>query len=201
MGIRIGISGWRYTPRRGVFSPRGLPQRSELEFAARRFPTIELNGSFYSLQTPGSYQNWHDATPEDFVFAVKAPRFLTHVLRLRELQRPLAIDRNRPLRHVLEVRHPSFQQPEFIQLLREHNVALVIADTAGKWPYFEDITTDFTYLRLHGDSEIYVSGYTDAAEARQLSGARQRSGNESRSYRHDDSAGQGPAPIRHNCGG
>src|SRR5690606_31454639 len=74
----------------GVFYPRGLPQRSELEFAARRFPTIELNGSFYSLQTPGSYQNWHDATPEDFVFAVKAPRFLTHVLRLRALQRPLA---------------------------------------------------------------------------------------------------------------
>ena len=80
--VRIGISGWRYTPWRGVFYPQGLAQRRELEFASRTFPTIEINGSFYSLQHPDSYQRWHDETPDDFVFAVKGHRFITHHLRL-----------------------------------------------------------------------------------------------------------------------
>jgi uncharacterized protein YecE (DUF72 family) len=78
----------------------------------------------------------------------------------------LAIDANRPLRHAVEVRHESFENPLFIAQLRRHGVALVVADTAGKWPYCEDVTSDFMYLRLHGDSEIYVSGYTDAALSR-----------------------------------
>ncbi|HEX2596939.1 MAG TPA: DUF72 domain-containing protein, partial [Luteimonas sp.] len=90
MAIRIGISGWRYAPWRGVFYPKGLPQRAELEFAARCFTSIEINGSFYSLQTPESYSAWHDATPDDFVFAVKGPRYLTHILRLKNLDTPLA---------------------------------------------------------------------------------------------------------------
>ncbi len=59
--VRIGISGWRYAPWRGVFYPPGLPQRRELEFASRMLPTIEINGSFYSLQRPESYAQWHDA--------------------------------------------------------------------------------------------------------------------------------------------
>jgi uncharacterized protein YecE (DUF72 family) len=75
----------------------------------------------------------------------------------------LRIDANRPLRHAVEIRHESFATPEFIALLRRHGVALVVADTAGKWPYLEDVTADFMYLRLHGDKEIYASGYTDAA--------------------------------------
>lgn len=75
----------------------------------------------------------------------------------------LEVGENRPLRHAMEVRHPSFMVPEFFELLREHNVAFVFADTAGKWPYAEDLTSDFAYLRLHGDEEIYVSGYTDEA--------------------------------------
>lgn len=90
MAIRIGISGWRYAPWRGVFYPVGLPQRSELEYASARFGSIEINGSFYSLQSPKSWQAWHDATPEGFLFAVKGPRYLTHMLRLREFERPLA---------------------------------------------------------------------------------------------------------------
>src|SRR6185312_9969093 len=72
--IRIGVSGWRYAPWRGVFYPRGLPHRSELAFASRRFSTIELNGSFYSLQRPESYASWYRETPEGFVFGVKGPR-------------------------------------------------------------------------------------------------------------------------------
>jgi uncharacterized protein YecE (DUF72 family) len=225
--IRIGISGWRYEPWRQVFYPAGLAQQRELEFASRAFSSIEINGSFYSLQTPRSWAAWHDATPDDFVFSVKGPRYITHILRLKDVAKPLAnffasgifnlrgklgpilwqfppslrydparfesflellprdtaaasrlaarrdarmrgrtslrIDRSRALRHAVEIRHESFATPDFVALLRRHGVALVVADTAGKWPYLEDITGDFMYLRLHGDEELYASGYTEAA--------------------------------------
>ncbi len=69
----------------------------------------------------------------------------------------------RPLRYAMEVRHESFRTPEFIALLRKHRIALCIAETAGKWPFMEDVTADFLYVRLHGDEQIYVSGYTDEA--------------------------------------
>ena len=82
--VRIGISGWRYEPWRGAFYPSGLVQREELAYAARAFHSIEINGSFYSLQRPASWQAWHDETPADFVFAVKGPRYITHMLKLRE---------------------------------------------------------------------------------------------------------------------
>jgi uncharacterized protein YecE (DUF72 family) len=75
----------------------------------------------------------------------------------------LRIDAHRPLRHAVEIRHRSFVNEEFIAQLRRHRVALVLADTAGKWPYVEDVTGDFIYLRLHGDKELYASGYTEAA--------------------------------------
>ncbi|PZQ12864.1 MAG: DUF72 domain-containing protein [Rhodanobacter denitrificans] len=228
MSIRIGISGWRYAPWRGRFYPKDLPQRSELAYAAGLLDSIEINGSFYSLQTPERYAAWHDDTPARFVFSVKAPRYITHILRLRDTERALAnflasgvlrlraklgpllwqlppslrydpaqldaflrllprdtgqalalarrrevsrmrgrsalsIDRVRPLRHALEVRHESFRDPDFIALLRRHRVALVVADTAGRWPYLEDVTAGFVYLRLHGDAELYTSGYGDAA--------------------------------------
>lgn len=225
--VRIGISGWRYPPWRGVFYPKDLVQRDELHYASRCFPTIELNGSFYSLQYPQSYARWYEDTPRGFVFAVKGPRFITHVRRLRGIEAPLAnffasgvfglreklgpilwqfpgnfkydrdlfarffdllprnteaalklarrrdfrmkgrcrlaIDRNRKLRHAIEIRHASFLDEDFVALLREHGIALVVADTAGKWPRVEDLTADFVYMRLHGDVQLYVSGYTDAA--------------------------------------
>jgi uncharacterized protein YecE (DUF72 family) len=75
----------------------------------------------------------------------------------------LKIDANRELRYAMEIRHSSFMVPEFFQLLREYNVAFVFADTAGKWPYAEDVTADFIYVRLHGDKKLYVSGYGDDA--------------------------------------
>lgn len=224
---RIGISGWTYRPWRGTFYPSGWVQKQELAYASRQVNTVEINGSFYSLQTPSSYQAWHDQTPEDFVFAVKGGRFITHLKRLNNVEAPLAnffasgvlrlraklgpilwqlppnfifrpeklaaffdllprdteaaaklarghdervkgrswteTDARRPLRHALEVRHPSFEDPAFVDLLRAHNIGLVIADTAGKWPFLEDVTADFVYLRLHGDEELYVSGYDDAS--------------------------------------
>ncbi len=88
--IRIGISGWRYKGWRGVFYPKGLAHRKELEFASRAFETIELNGSFYSSQRPASFANWDEATPDDFKFAVKGSRYITHMLRLRRIETPLA---------------------------------------------------------------------------------------------------------------
>jgi uncharacterized protein YecE (DUF72 family) len=228
--IRIGISGWRYPPWRGVFYPDRLPQRAELAYASRKLSSIEINGSFYSLQRPEFYAQWRDETPDGFVFSVKGGRFITHMLKLRNVEPALANffasgvanlaekmgpflwqlppmlgydpDRlaaffdllprdtdaaaalarrrnakvkgrarlafgpTRPLRHCLEVRHPSFANPEFIALLRAHRIGLVVADTAGRWPYAEDLTADFVYVRLHGDKELYVSGYTPKALAR-----------------------------------
>ena len=88
--IRIGISGWRYAGWRGVFYPAKLSQRRELEFAAGHFPSVEINGTFYSLQRPTHFQQWMAATPENFVFAVKGSRYITHMLKLRNIEQPLA---------------------------------------------------------------------------------------------------------------
>jgi len=225
--IRIGISGWRYSPWRGVFYPKDLPQRLELHYASRVLPTIEINGSFYSLQYPSSYQSWHDETPDDFVFAVKGPRFITHMKKLRDVETPLAnffasgvfnlrrklgpilwqfppnfrydrekltkfcellpqdtraalklarrrdsrmtgraklaIDAPRPLRHAMEIRHESFCDTSFVDLLRAYNIGLVIAETAKRFPMMHDITADFVYMRLHGDKTLYQSGYSNRA--------------------------------------
>jgi uncharacterized protein YecE (DUF72 family) len=88
--IRIGISGWTYAPWRGVFYPKGLPQKGELSYAARHFRSIEINGTFYRLQRPEIFARWKEETPEDFVFAVKGGRHITHMRRLRDIEIPVA---------------------------------------------------------------------------------------------------------------
>ena len=224
--VRIGISGWRYAGWRGDFYPPRLRQDDELSYASRHFDTIEINGTHYSLQRPESFARWHDETPEDFAFAIKGSRFITHMKQLRDIEPPLAnffaqgvlrlggkigpflwqfsprfrFDREKlesfldllprtseaaaalagrhdhrlagrasvkaetrmPLHHAVEIRHSSFLDREFVALLRRHNVALVFAD-AVDWPYAEDVTADFLYLRLHGSEELYASGYSDEA--------------------------------------
>jgi uncharacterized protein YecE (DUF72 family) len=224
--VRIGISGWTYAPWRGNFYPPGLLQSDELSYASRQVDTIEINGTFYGLQRPDAFARWYDETPERFVFAVKGPRFITHIRRLRDIETPLAnffasgvlrleeklgpvlwqfpasfrfsaerldhffsllprdteaaaalaeghsewlADRSwaksaqrRELRHAIEIRHQSFLDPAFVTLLRRHRVAFVFADSVA-WPYAEDVTTDFVYLRLHGSEELYASGYSDEA--------------------------------------
>src|SRR4051812_23482797 len=88
--IYIGVSGWRYPPWRGHFYPKKLPHARELEYASRIFSSIELNGSFYSLQRPSSYVRWAQETPPGFVLAVKGSRYITHILRLRDAKTALA---------------------------------------------------------------------------------------------------------------
>jgi uncharacterized protein YecE (DUF72 family) len=230
--VCIGISGWRYAGWRGDFYPARLRQDDELSYASRHFDTIEINGTHYSLQRPASFAHWHDETPDDFVFAVKASRFITHMKQLRDIEKPLAnffaqgvlrlggkigpflwqfsprfrfdaakldaflgmlprtteaaaalarhhdhrlagrawtkAETRMKLRHAIEIRHPRFLDPDFVALLRRHHVALVFAD-AVDWPYAEDVTADFLYLRLHGSEELYASGYSD--DARSLGGA------------------------------
>lgn len=86
----VGMAGWVYPAWRGGFYPAGLTQKSELGYASQRVTSIELNGSFYSLQKPSSWQEWSAETPDDFVFSVKAPKFITHVRRLDDVHEPLA---------------------------------------------------------------------------------------------------------------
>jgi uncharacterized protein YecE (DUF72 family) len=88
--IRIGISGWRYAGWRGDFYPKGLTQKTELRHASRIFRSIEINGTHYSLQRPELFARWAAETPEDFVFAVKGPRYITHMLKLKNVKIPLA---------------------------------------------------------------------------------------------------------------
>ncbi len=88
--VRIGISGWTYPPWRGTFYPKGLRQKDELEYAASRFRSIEINGTFYGTQRPPVFADWAARTPEDFVFSVKAPRYITHLLRLQDAETALA---------------------------------------------------------------------------------------------------------------
>ena len=225
--IRIGISGWRYSPWRNNFYPEKLRQKDELYFASRTVNSIEINGSFYGLQRPSSYANWYAATPDKFIFSIKASRHITHEKRLRDIEQPLAnffasgmfqlkeklgpflwqfppsfrfdetlfeeflaqlpktsdaaialanhsdadaqqadhqdIPARMRLRHAVEIRHESFVNETFIALLRKYRVALVVADSAGRWPYLEDMTSNFVYIRLHGDKELYRSGYGERA--------------------------------------
>jgi uncharacterized protein YecE (DUF72 family) len=88
--IRIGISGWRYEGWRGEFYPDGLPQRAEMAYACSRYPSVEINGTFYSLQRKAYFEKWAAATADDFVFAVKGSRFITHMKQLNEPEQALA---------------------------------------------------------------------------------------------------------------
>ena len=88
--VRIGISGWRYPRWRGTFYPEWLAQKNEHSFASGILNSIEINGTFYSLQRPEHFAAWADATPADFVFSVKGPRYITHLLRLKNAKIPLA---------------------------------------------------------------------------------------------------------------
>jgi uncharacterized protein YecE (DUF72 family) len=82
--IFVGIGGWNFAPWRGSFYPKGLTQARELQYASSELTSIEINSTFYGLQKPATFKKWHDATPDAFVFSVKAPRFVTQRKNLAE---------------------------------------------------------------------------------------------------------------------
>jgi uncharacterized protein YecE (DUF72 family) len=88
--IRIGISGWTYDEWSGRFYPEGLPAAQRLRHVGEHFTSAEINGTFYSLESPDVFRRWADATPADFVFAVKGSRYITHTKRLRDVTVALA---------------------------------------------------------------------------------------------------------------
>lgn len=220
----MGMSGWTYEPWRGSFYPKGLVQKKELEYASRQVNSIEINGTFYSLQKPESFERWYGDTPKDFMFSLKAPQYITHIRRLKECEEPLCNflasgvfclkeklgpilwqfppsvtlkdDRfakfmkllphdskaavklakkhtdkvkgrshtvfkgDHPFRHAFEFRHPSFNDPGFLELMRKNNIAVVFAHSGLKSPYIEDLTAqDFIYARMHGQEPAYKKGY------------------------------------------
>lgn len=197
--VRVGIGGWSYAPWKTSFYPKGTPARAELAYAATHLTSIEVNGTYYRSQTPATFRKWHDETPDDFVFALKAPRFATNRRVLAEagesIERFLssgitelgaklgpinwqfadskifdaadfaAFLKHLPekrdgiaLRHALEVRHPSFDTPDFIAMARDHGMAIVEAGDS-KFPRIAAATAGFAYLRIMGTTADHPHGY------------------------------------------
>jgi uncharacterized protein YecE (DUF72 family) len=220
--------------------------------------SVEANGTFYGTLRPSTFERWSDETPDDFVFAVKGPRFITHLRRLREVEAPVAnllasgvltleaklgpmlwqlpatmsFDAERlgafldllpvtlaaaarlarrhdarlkepmiparmparALRHVMEPRHESFADPACVELCLAHGVALVDADTAGRFPSLGHPARDLAYVRLHGEQELYAGGYSDAALDRWASRMRgwAAEGRDVYAYFDNDIDGQAP---------
>ena len=197
--IRIGCSGWNYDHwRNGVFYPAKLPAPRWLGFYAERFDTVELNATFYRLPTRGAAERWAAETPDDFAFAVKVSRYITHVVRLADAathlglllerieplraasklgpllwQLPPTFRRDderlaatlaelpRDLRHAFEFRHASWFADDVLELLRSHDVALVIADRPEAHAFrTEDITASFVFVRFHHGSRGRRGNYS-----------------------------------------
>jgi uncharacterized protein YecE (DUF72 family) len=197
--IRVGIGGWTYEPWRETFYPPGTPKTGELRYASRAVTAIEINGTFYRLQKPAVFAKWRDETPEDFVFTIKAPRYLVQRRNLADNAESLKkfLDSglnelgsklgpllwqlaptkqfdpdeieaffsmlpealpNAQLRHAIEVRHPSFTTPAFLELAQNHNVSIVYTH-ADKYPGIADITGPFVYARLRQAVSEEPTGY------------------------------------------
>ena len=225
--VRVGISGWEYDGWQGDFYPPGLAKRRRLEYVTRMFETLEINGTFYSLKSPATFERWYETAPDDFVYALRGSRYLSHTKRLRDPLTGLAnffasgvlrledklgpilwqcppnmswepeafetfcamlpadthtaarlghrhdhrvrgrtslhVDTNRGLRHAFEIRDARMMNPDMVRILRRHGHGFVVSDTAGKYPYYEEITAGFVYVRLHGTGHMYVGAY-DTAE-------------------------------------
>ncbi len=194
--IYIGTSGWNYNHWRELFYPKDCPKTKWLDFYATHFGTVELNASFYRLPKPQVFENWRKRTPDTFLWAVKANRYITHIKRIKDVEEPLERffssaeslkEKLGPIlfqlppslsfdeavlrqfcqylkgnhSYALEVRHPSWAQERAIDILRDNNIALCISDTAGRYPYIEEDTATFIYIRLHGSKKLYASEYSE----------------------------------------
>lgn len=199
-GIRVGIGGWTYEPWRDNFYPAGWPHSRELEYASRRQNAIEVNGTYYSTQSPATFAKWRDSVPEDFVFSLKASRFATHrrvlaeagesVLRfiasgITELGPKLgpivwqfaptkrfdaadfeaflkllpAQADGLPLQHVMDVRHESFETPQYLALARRHGVATVLTASEDH-PALFDPQGSLVYARIMRTESALPEGCT-----------------------------------------
>jgi uncharacterized protein YecE (DUF72 family) len=197
--IRVGVGGWTYEPWRGVFYPVGLPHKRELEHAAQKLTTIEINATFYGRQKRESFAKWAEAAPDGFKFSLKALQYATARKVLADSGRSVQMfmeqgftalgDKLGPinwqlratktferddfarfldlipdeqdgvrLRHAIEPRHESFRDPAFFDLMRERNMAIVLADSAD-YPSIDEDTADFAYTRLQCSVERLKHGY------------------------------------------
>ncbi|CAF0692493.1 DUF72 domain-containing protein [Candidatus Methylacidithermus pantelleriae] len=195
--LYLGTSGWSYSDWKDRYY-KGLPSRDWLTEYAKHFPAVEVNATFYRAVSPGTFTSWNKTTPEEFAFAIKGSRRITHVQKLsctpeavlqeREGCRPLGtklkavlwqlpsslhcdleklkafaclLKEWKDVRHVLEFRHSSWHNQEVASILRHWQLANCQSHS-GKWPFWEAVTTDCVYVRLHGSPETYVSAYTSA---------------------------------------
>lgn len=197
--IRVGIGGWTFEPWEGTFYPDSLSKKRQLEFAGKELRAIEVNGTYYSSQKPETFARWAAEVPDEFIFSLKASRFVTNRKVLAEagesMQRFLTQGLTElgphlgpilwqfaptkkfepedfegflkllpekqdglPLRHVVEVRNPTFQVPEFVDLLEKYKAAVVLAEHAD-YPMIADVTADFVYLRLQKGSDDIKTCY------------------------------------------
>ena len=235
--IHVGVGGWVYEPWRETFYPPGLKKVDELGYLSRRVTAIEINATYYRTQSPASFAKWRDATPQGFVFAVKATRFATNRRVLAEagesvqrfVQSGLAelgpklgpivwqfatsksfdaddfgafLDLlpgkvgSMPLRHAMEVRHPSFMSADYLALSRRHGVATIFADS-DDYPSFADTTADFVYARLMRSESSNASGYAPGRIAAWADAARRWSdGREPADLPRIEAAGAAPSGPR-----
>ncbi|WP_411287047.1 DUF72 domain-containing protein [Phenylobacterium sp.] len=200
--IRAGIGGFTFEPWRGAFYPEGLKQADELAYASRHLTSIEINSTYYSSQKPETFAKWKAATPEGFVFSLKASRFCTNrkilaqsadsiskflnqgIVELGDRLGPILwqfmptkkfepadfeafldllpkTQEGLKLRHVVEVRNPSFVDVAFVRMCRNRNVAICVSEN-DRYPMIPDVTADFVYARLLKGSDAIETGYAPA---------------------------------------
>ncbi len=194
--LYIGTSGWNYDSWKDAFYG-ATPRKDWLRFCAERFNAIEVNATFYRLQSRDTFRRWRDATPADFRFAIKGNRFLTHNKKLSDPLPAIRLERDRAAglgnrlaavvwqlphnfhkhldrlegfvkalgrwqrpRHAIEFRHESWFDADVANCLRKHRIAVCQSDAAD-WPLWDAVTTDMVYVRLHGHTLTYASGYSD----------------------------------------
>lgn len=195
----IGTSGWNYSSWRGKFYPEKMNQDKYLDYYCRQFNTVELNYSFYRLPSKRLCQGWSERTTNEFVFSLKAGRFITHTKRLKDakgyfkkfyqtaaflgkklgpilFQLPPSLQRDAQrldkfltmlrsgfenIDAAFEFRHKSWHTKEVYKLLEKYEIALVVADSGGRYPTADLVrTANFLYFRFHGPKELFASKYS-----------------------------------------
>jgi len=178
--IYIGTSGWNYKHWKELFYPAGCPKTKWLEFYAKHYGTVELNASFYRLPKPQTFENWRKRTPDNFIWSVKASRYITHIKRIKDVQEPLerffsSVELlKEKLGPILFQIPPNLTFDEavlshFCQKLKGNHLytlevrhpSWALSDTAGRYPYIEEDTATFLYIRLHGSKKLYSSEYSE----------------------------------------